>query len=482
MTKQRATFLKFLVVAVLAVLASHTSRVVAQAPEVPTQNTKVITDRKTIARIVKDRLSRDLGFKVARQTCTSEWICSPRKLNFYSAYDPVTHAYQGSSTGSHFPMFYDGGERSLVDLLGRFARAGLPSKPALQKTWIEQELSRSEREALDFALGMEEPSHCCAAGGGLPISIAAAPFAVEIRYRDTLVGQDAAFMESTSLYGARWQARHVCGGTLIAHDWVLTAAHCVSPRAVAGKLAVQLGVSDISGVSGHSVDVDGAVVHAGYNEGGGRLKENGPYDRKGNIYRDDIALLHLAADPAPRDPKSIAIATLAASVVKPGTPVEAVGWGRTRDVGDINDVTSLLRRVELTVLENDACARMADYGPVEVPVPVPVSAQVSGQVSAVSAAAEKTRPGFVARVHPGVLCVKGTMMKTCSGDSGGPLYMSDPRVAVTELVGVVSWNKEGCHVATDDRPGIYTRVSAYLGWIARARAHPPSSGQTILLP
>ncbi|GAC1612157.1 MAG: hypothetical protein NVS3B27_01110 [Novosphingobium sp.] len=470
-----ASLLKLLTVAALALLASHAPRVAAQTPDAPARDAATITDPATIARIVRAELSSDYpNMTVNTQTCTSEWICSPGDLQFYSAYDPVTHQYQGSADGSHFPMLYEEGEGALVKLLGRFARAGFPSQPAEQTTWIEQELSRSERDALDFALGMEEPDHCCGAGGGLPISIAAAPFAVEVRYRDTLAGKDAAFMESVSVSAGRWRARHVCGGTLIAHDWVLTAAHCVNPRAVAGKLAVQMGVSDVSSGDGQSVDVDGAVVHAGYNEGGGRVTENGPYDRKGNIYHDDIALLHLAADPRPRDPKLIAIAPLAPGPVEPGTPVEAVGWGRTRDGGEINDVTSLLRRVELTVVANDTCAQMAEYGPVPVSASAPLSPGPNVTASAGSA--------LVPRVHPGVLCVKGTMMKTCSGDSGGPLYLANPREGTTRLVGVVSWNKKGCNVATDDRPGLYTRVSAYLGWIARARAHPPSGGQTILLP
>ena len=47
---------------------------------------------------------------------------------------------------------------------------------------------------------------------------------------------------------------------------------------------------------------------------------------------------------------------------------------------------------------------------------------------------------------------------TCQGDSGGPLFLaSGPTV-----VGIVSYSG-GC--AQPDTPGVYVRVSAYLGWI-----------------
>ena len=60
------------------------------------------------------------------------------------------------------------------------------------------------------------------------------------------------------------------------------------------------------------------------------------------------------------------------------------------------------------------------------------------------------------------ICAGAGGVDSCQGDSGGPLNLrAFGKVPVQ--VGVVSWGL-GC--ARENSPGIYTRVSAYAGWIA----------------
>lgn len=63
------------------------------------------------------------------------------------------------------------------------------------------------------------------------------------------------------------------------------------------------------------------------------------------------------------------------------------------------------------------------------------------------------------------LCVGGESGRdSCGGDSGGPLMTLIPHSYLWYLEGIVSFGSTPCGKA--GIPGIYTKVSSYLDWIA----------------
>ncbi|CAB3380272.1 Hypothetical predicted protein [Cloeon dipterum] len=76
----------------------------------------------------------------------------------------------------------------------------------------------------------------------------------------------------------------------------------------------------------------------------------------------------------------------------------------------------------------------------------------------------------------GQLCAGGKIGEdSCDGDSGGPLARPDPAdpVGPYTLVGVVSFGAKDCGLGT--LPGVYTRIDTYLDWIARVAAADPKN-------
>lgn len=64
------------------------------------------------------------------------------------------------------------------------------------------------------------------------------------------------------------------------------------------------------------------------------------------------------------------------------------------------------------------------------------------------------------------ICAGGAKGKdSCNGDSGGPLMKLIPGSPNWYIEGIVSYGPQNC--GTEGVPGIYTRVGAYLGWIAK---------------
>ena len=262
--------------------------------------------------------------------------------------------------------------------------------------------------------------------GGLPVRAHGAPWQAQIYYPRRAAQWEPQLKAGKPL----WQLQHYCGGTLIAPDWVLTAAHCIDEDNVKAGYRVRLGMQDISKDEGVSFKIDRIVRHSQY--------QDKPLPSSPNRYRNDIALIHIVQDGPPKkiDPEKIHPIPLYEGPVVPRAEVSATGWGKTRPVDD-HEPNAVLLKVDMKVMATDRCAQLPGYGP--------------------------------DKVHDNVICAADPGRSTCRGDSGGGLTFTN---GAPKVVGVVSWGKKTC--AGDGQPGAYTRVASYADWIKQAMALDPS--------
>lgn len=303
---------------------------------------------------------------------------------------------------------------------GAHRRTGGASRPAARGS------SRSGGAAQRTAAATQGKQDFARSTGGRPVPDKGVPWQAQI-YGPFAMDR---FDPKKRAGKALWEMQHYCGGSLIDTNWVLTAAHCIDDDMVKSGYRVRLGAEDISRDDGMTFRIDRIVRHANY------LEEERP--NQPNMYYNDIALVHIVDDGAPRrrDPSQIRpIQIFKGPLPAGGTEVTGTGWGKTQPVDGIAP-SAVLMKVDLQVVGNPQCMNMPGYGPT--------------------------------KIHNKVICASNPQRATCRGDSGGPVIFTN---GAPMLVGIISWGKKRC--VGSGEPNVFTAVDAYVDWIQRAMVLDP---------
>lgn len=229
-----------------------------------------------------------------------------------------------------------------------------------------------------------------------------------------------------------------CGGALISHSFVVTAAHCLVGPIIQKKgnlKFVRVGEYDLNNnpdctILGDYCDCTDGIIDLKPK----RTIVHPDYVAGAVSQHHDIGLVQLER------PVEFTAFIRHICLPKPGSGATSkkfsvCGWGRTdffREGAGTTAPSPIKMKTSLPYFDHGKCSQI--YQPQRLQL-------INGQICA---------GGHKAR-------------DSCSGDSGSPLMFYDVKMQAWVLSGLVSMGPQNCGI--DGKPGIYTNINEYVPWI-----------------